>query len=259
VRLALIRRFSIRLSAPLYRLKRKARLTARANAIPLNQALNAIAKEEGFSSWSLLSAKMSKLNPAAQLFEQFLPGDLLLLAARPGYGKTLMALELIVQAIKGGRRGSFFTLEYNEIDLIDRLKAIGTDSTSLEACFLFDSSDSICASYIESQLVTAERGDVVVIDYLQLLDQKRGNSELSVQLSDLRKFASKTGVIFIFISQIDRAFDTNSRSFPSLKDIRMPNPFDLTHFSKACFVHDGEIELETTSKSPELAIPAPHA
>ena len=238
----------MRLSAPLYRLKRQARVTARAKSIPLNQALNAIAKAEGFSSWSLLSAKMSKSEPGARLLEHFSPGDLVLLAARPGHGKTLMALELIVQAIKSRRRGSFFTLEYNEIDLIDRLKAIGTDSSGLEARFLFDSSDSICASYIKSRLDFAERGDVVVIDYLQLLDQKRGNPELSVQLAELHSFAADTGVIFIFISQVDRAFEMSGRSYPSLKDIRMPNPFDLKVFGQICFVHDGKIKLEPTDE-----------
>jgi len=42
------------LSAPINELKRKAKLARRAEAIPLNQALNNIAKEEGYASWGLL-------------------------------------------------------------------------------------------------------------------------------------------------------------------------------------------------------------
>ena len=42
------------LSAPINELKRKARLLRRSGNIPLNQALNRIAKEEGYTSWSLL-------------------------------------------------------------------------------------------------------------------------------------------------------------------------------------------------------------
>ena len=42
------------LSAPINELKRKAKLLRRSEDIPLNQALNRIAKEEGYTSWSLL-------------------------------------------------------------------------------------------------------------------------------------------------------------------------------------------------------------
>lgn len=42
------------LSAPINELKRKAKLLGRSEGIRLNQALNRIAKEEGYSSWSLL-------------------------------------------------------------------------------------------------------------------------------------------------------------------------------------------------------------
>jgi len=42
------------LSAPINELKRKAKLLGRAEVVPLNQALNLIAKEEGYESWGLL-------------------------------------------------------------------------------------------------------------------------------------------------------------------------------------------------------------
>lgn len=42
------------LSAPIYVLKRKAKLLSREANIPLSQALNRIAKNEGFESWSFL-------------------------------------------------------------------------------------------------------------------------------------------------------------------------------------------------------------
>lgn len=50
----------MRLSAPIYRLRHKAKLLARKAGIPLNQALDRVAKDEGFQSWSLLVAR----NPA---------------------------------------------------------------------------------------------------------------------------------------------------------------------------------------------------
>jgi len=30
---------------------------------------------------------------------------------------------------------------------------------------------------------------------------------------------------------------------PGIGDVRLPNPADLGMFSKACFLHDGELEL----------------
>ena len=47
----------MKLSAPIHVLKRKAKLLAREAETPLNQALDRVAKEEGFSSWGLLAAR----------------------------------------------------------------------------------------------------------------------------------------------------------------------------------------------------------
>ena len=44
----------MRLSAPVYQLKRKARLLSRTDNIPLHEALDRIAVREGFAAWSLL-------------------------------------------------------------------------------------------------------------------------------------------------------------------------------------------------------------
>jgi hypothetical protein len=45
----------------------------------------------------------------------------------------------------------------------------------------------------------------------------------------------------VFISQIDRKYDSTNRPIPTLEDIRLPNPLDLALFDKACFLHDGEL------------------
>jgi replicative DNA helicase len=87
------------------------------------------------------------------------------------------------------------------------------------------------------------RGTLVVIDYLQLLDQKRGNPELMQQVRTLRSFARTRELIVICISQIDRSYDPSIKPFPDLEDVRLPNPLDLTLFSKACFLNNGEIQF----------------
>ena len=47
----------MKLSAPIYQLKRRAKLLSRTDTIPLHQALDRIAQEEGFTAWSLLASR----------------------------------------------------------------------------------------------------------------------------------------------------------------------------------------------------------
>lgn len=119
--------------------------------------------------------------PAGTLFAQLAPGDLVLVGARPGHGKTLMSLELAIEAMKSGHRGVSFTLEYTQRDVLDRFRAIGADPVQFNDQFTFDNSDAISADYIVSALSDPSRGTLVLIDYPQLLDQKRENPDLMVQ------------------------------------------------------------------------------
>lgn len=236
----------MKLSAPPHRLKQRARTLSRKDGIPLNRALNRIAVEEGFRNWSLLAARVSAAAPSCELYTRLSPGDLVLLAARPGQGKTLMGLELIAETIRQGHRAVFFTLEYTANDVFDRLRAIGADLTSFQDRFEFDDSDGINADHIKDRLALAPRATVAVVDYLQLLDQKRENPELSVQVQALKSFAEKSGLIIVILSQIDRSFDPSARAVPGLEDVRLPNPLDLTLFSKACFLNNGSMQVMST-------------
>jgi len=236
----------MRLSAPLYRLKRLAKGLSREEKIPLNEALDRIALKEGFNSWSLLAARTSIDAPARELLAKLNSGDLVLIGARPGHGKTLMSLELIAEGIKQGHQGVFFTLEYNESDVLNSLRDIGVNLAVFNDQFEFDNSDNINSDYIMNRLETAPRGSIVVVDYLQLLDQKRENPELNLQVQALKSFARKSGMIIVFISQIDRSYDALIKPFPQLEDVRTPNPVDLTLFDKTCFLNNGEVQINAT-------------
>lgn len=238
----------MKLSVPVYHLKRRAKALSREKRIPLNQTLDTIAQEEGFTSWSLLAVRNPANSPSAKLFAELSPGDMVLLAARPGHGKTVMGLELIIEALKSGHRGIFFTLEYNENDVLEQLQFINKDPRIFNDRFEFDNSDAINADYIICQLASAPQGTLIVIDYLQLLDQKRENPDLAIQVRTLKKFADNTGVIIVFISQIDRSYDLSARPCPDLTDIRLPNPLDLTLFNKTCFLNNGMVEIRAVAK-----------
>jgi replicative DNA helicase len=237
----------MKLSAPIFHLKRKARLLSRKENIPLHEALNHMAIQEGYNDWSLLIAKLSASTPAGRLFARLKLGDLVLLGARPGQGKTLMSLELGVEAMKTRNRAVFFTLEDTEKDVLGRFNTIGAKYAQFDGLFELDCSDAISADYIMETLASAPRGTLVVIDYLQLLDQKRENPELAVQVRALKSFARDRGLIIIFISQIDRSYDPSKKPCPDVRDVRLPNPLDLQLFNKTCFLNKGEVQFQAAS------------
>lgn len=231
----------MKLSAPVYHLKRQARLMARAQNIPLHAALDKIASGEGFLRWSLLARHHAQESPASRLLAVLEPGELVLVGARPGHGKTLFSLELCIEAMERGQCATFYSLEYVERDILDRFRALGAEPSSYADRFVFDGSDRICADYI---IADARAGTLVVVDYLQLLDQKRDTPPLGDQVRALGDFARRSGVIVVFIAQIDRRFDAAAKAFPDARDIRLPNPLDPGLFTTRCFLNGGAMRVE---------------
>ena len=233
----------MKLSAPAYRLKRQARQLSRENDIPLHQALDRIARQEGYASWSLLAARLAKRSPASRLLAGFQPGDLVLLAARPGHGKTQLGLEIAVEAATAGRHAVFFTLEYAAHDIERLFDGIGCDRPSTGDRLGLDTSDEISGDYIVERLSSLPAPAVAVIDYLQLLDQDRSKPELDRQLSRLEAYARESGTILVLLSQVDRRFESKPGGMPGLDDIRQPNAIDLGRFTRTCFLNDGEMRV----------------
>lgn len=231
----------MKLSSPIYSLKRRAKSIARELRIPLHEAQNQLARQEGYATWSLLAAKAAERSTAKALYDSLAPGELVLIGARPGQGKTLLSLEIAAEAVRNGNPAYFFSLEYSEREFRTRLSALGIPPDL--AGFRFDGSDDICASYIIEALIRQPAGTLAVIDYLQLLDQKRTSPELADQIAALRAFARSNGVVLVFISQIDRAYDPGVKLWPDLGDVRLPNRVDLRLFDKACFLQDGKLQV----------------
>ena len=230
----------MKLSAPVYKLKSQARVLAKAQNIPLSDALDTIAAQEGFKAWSLLSARLNASNTSSEVLSQVNPGDLLLIGARPGQGKTTMALQLVLRAALSGKTGWFFSLEWNLSDIHYRTRKTGINISQLGNRFQFDNSDDISAKYIISRIGSCLPGTVVAIDYLQLLDQDRHKPDVSTQIGLIKEYAKRRGIIFILISQIDRSYDLMDQQYPGIENIRLPNPLNLKLFDKACFISNGE-------------------
>ena len=231
------------LSRPIYQLKRSAKLLAREAAIPLHEAQDRIARSEGFASWSLLSARAALASAGEMRPPSILPdlgeGDMILLAARPGQGKTLAGLQLLVDAVNAGRRAVFFTLEMTEARTRTLLARIGAGDAVLEIV----AEDDIDAAFIQRHLAETPAGTVAVVDYLQILDQRRETPPLADQLVALQDFARTSGVSLAFIAQVDRAYDPDTSRLPGFDDLRLPNPVPLDLFAGAFFAHAGHSTL----------------
>lgn len=236
----------MKLTAPIHVLKGKAKELKRSQAITMAEALNQIAKAEGFDSWSLLQSKVKTFVPrtSKDILDYLHPGDLLLIAARPGLGKTTLTLQLLLEAIKEKRGCFLFSLEYTQKMFSERLATLDPKFEQNEPLLQTDFSDEISSDYIIKKTKDAvTEGALIAIDYLQLLDQKRSKPHLQKQVEDLKKYAKEKKCILVFISQIDRAFDQKDGHKPSMEDIRLPNPLDLSLFNKTIFVKNGQIHI----------------
>jgi replicative DNA helicase len=229
----------MKLSAPLSQLKSLAKKIKKKRNISLSAALDIVAQVEGYSSWSLLRGKQKLFLPRTQteILEYLNPGDLMIIGARPGIGKTKFALSLLVLALNQGRHCFLFSFEFTRTNVTKRIDSLirNIDDTRL---LTVDLSDDISASHIVNKTTNSiSRGAVIVVDYLQLLDQKRSNPEVQEQIQVLKLYAKQQGCIIIFISQLDRSSDENEKAIPSINDVRMPNEFDINLFNKIMLIY----------------------
>jgi replicative DNA helicase len=180
--------------------------------------------------------------------------DLIILAARPGMGKTAFCLNLAMNAIKSGKAVAIFTLEMAKTQLMTRLVAtearvdagrlrkgdiseeeqdrlmhgfrvIGTQESMLG----IDETPGISILELRSRCrrFKKEHGlDFVIVDYLQLMtgpgttkneSREREISEISAGLKNLAKELS---IPVMALAQLNRGPDTRPDKIPKLADLR---------------------------------------
>ena len=178
--------------------------------------------------------------------------DLILLAARPGVGKTSFAMNMAVNAaINEGKKVAVFALEMSKEQLMQRAlaslakvnlghvlrgsldsdewKRIWTAEKKLAQSGIYvDDSSMITPFEIISKcrkLKMTDGLDLIVIDYLQLMTMGKSNRESRTQeVSDLTRTlkiaAKELNVPIILLSQLSRAVETREDHRPVLSDLR---------------------------------------
>ena len=178
--------------------------------------------------------------------------DLILLAARPGMGKTSMALNILLDAGKrSGKKVAFFSLEMSREQLALRLissecfvdnqklvtgklsdqdwesVAAAADSLNRSTIYIDDDS-SVTVADILAKCRRVENLGLIVIDYLQLMQssgkQSRGNENRQQIVSDISRslkiMAKELNVPVLCLSQLSRANESRQDKRPMLSDLR---------------------------------------
>lgn len=174
--------------------------------------------------------------------------DLILLAARPGMGKTSFALNIARHvAVKEKRRVAFFSLEMTKEQLTSRLlsteslvegiklrtgkladdewiRLIEAGDILSKTEMYFDDTPGITVPEMKAKLRRLRNVDLVVIDYLQLMSGRRRIDnrvqEISEITRDLKIMAKEINLPVITLSQLSRASEQRSDHRPMLSDLR---------------------------------------
>lgn len=184
----------------------------------------------------------------------FQKSDLIILAGRPGMGKTSLGLSVAQNAAKRyNARVAIFSLEMSSEQLVQRLLSVETaiDSHRLrlgqiyddEWPILMEAANTLAATNIfiddtpgatvmeirtKARRLYAEHGiDLIVIDYMQLMSggsrpgrNENRQQEISYISRSLKGLARELNVPVVAISQLSRAVESRSDKRPMLSDLR---------------------------------------
>lgn len=174
--------------------------------------------------------------------------DLLIIAARPGMGKTSFALNIAQNVCrKGDRQVAVFSLEMSKEQLVTRMLssealvssydlktgrlspddwtklASGADILSRMPMYL-DDTPGITVPQIKAKLRRMKNIGLVVIDYLQLMSSGRRIDNRVTEISEitrqLKLLAKELEVPVITLSQLARGPESRTDHRPLLSDLR---------------------------------------
>lgn len=174
------------------------------------------------------------------------PGQLIIIAARPGEGKTTLAGNIAEHvAVRLGQPVLFFSLEMTASELTDRfisslsgiplatiLSGNGVDQAFQaainrlsDAPLQIDDTGALHIQQIRARALRAKRRDglaLVVVDYLQLVRAKaeRRHEEVATISRSLKALAKELNVPVIALSQLNRANESRTDKRPTLADLR---------------------------------------
>jgi len=177
--------------------------------------------------------------------------DLIILGARPSFGKTSFALDIARNVASQGKPVGIFSLEMSQEQVVDRLIAsqanvplwklrTGRLSDDLEFSMIQNALDQLSKTpiFIEdtpspnilqirsmARRLQIESGlELLVIDYLQLIQPRTETESMVQQVTEishgLKSLARELNIPVLAVSQLSRAVDQREIKIPRLSDLR---------------------------------------
>lgn len=177
----------------------------------------------------------------------FQEGQLIVLGARPGNGKTTLATNIAMTEVNNGGSVAFFTLEMTDLSLFERLVAseAGIDAKNIKSgqvdnfqiqeivktigkmkdkkMFLRDALNVEDVGKQCRQIKKQYGLSFIVVDYLGLLlngKHEHAHLVLGEITRALKKLALKMNVPILLLSQLNREVDKRGDGIPKLSDLR---------------------------------------
>lgn len=205
----------------------------------------------------------------------FAPGELIIVAARPGRGKTALMLQLARTFANEGKRPLVFSLEMRTRENMNRILAAesqtnsrlfrGADSpTSEQAARIMDAHHRLRSgpAWIndrpettparltsEARRYARKHGvRVVLVDYLQLLRPTNPREPRHLQVGEaaraLKLLARSQNLVVIAAAQLNREIESRNDAIPRLSDLRDSGEIEQ-HADFVFFLHgDGDKQHE---------------
>jgi len=214
----------------------------------------ALQKIEDISNQEGMSGVQSGFTKIDDITSGWQPSDLIIIAARPGMGKTAFVMSMAKNiAINFNKGVAIFSLEMSSVQLITRMISSETNLPSeklrrgnllaheweqlnvkvkdlSKAPIFIDDTPSLSIFDLRAKarrLVSQHDIKIIIIDYLQLMtsgtSNKTGNreQEISTISRNLKALAKELEVPVIALSQLSRAVETRGGSKrPLLSDLR---------------------------------------
>lgn len=178
----------------------------------------------------------------------FSKGNLIILAARPGMGKTSFALR-IARNVSEFKKVIFFSLEMTMHELSVKLVSMETgiplkslnkgeisddiwkkvilsfqNIKNIGANLIIDDTPASSLEQIKSKILEVGSVDLIIIDYLHLIriEKSTGNDffDLTMISKELKNMAKEFDVPIVCLSQLSRACEQRADHRPTLSDLR---------------------------------------
>ena len=214
----------------------------------------------------------------------FKPGDMVVLAGRPGMGKTSFALNMAIEMARNGNNVLVFSLEMPRSQLGNRVMSIecsvnakhlltgkfeegetdrlwkNMDSLSRLPIYIDDTSKLTVsdlrsrAKKLDTDLKKSGKNkklDCIMVDYLQLMSSTGFRDDRVRQVEDISRniklFAKDMGIPIVALAQLNRKVEDRSTKIPMLSDLKDSGAIEQDA-DMVMFIHREDVYKQDSDK-----------